>query len=468
MSNRVSHEVHAICGRNIPLRVMVGNMLLEEKTADYMSATLPQNSATRQRPLRVAVIRSPADIAVALGEVAAFERSTGRELEVVVQATGHGSGSVVDDGVVLFDTSRLNDVHIDADARVATVGASAVWGAVNAAAEQHGLLGLAGSAPTVSVSGYTFAGGIGWLVRRDGLASGSLRRVHYVDGHGESCIASDDAPEQIDRDAIWAFRGAGGVGIAHTLEFDLFPVDDLHAGLLLWHGDALPQLIAAWTEALPSVGPSVSMSIAVMHVPPVPPFPPALHGTVAVHLAIADPTGPDGAAALLADMRAAATPVVDDWGPKDAAGLARIHLDPPVASPGVGDARWLDDTAPEVIPQILAAAAASDSLVMVEIRHVAGAPRRRDGAVVSPPGDFIYHGVGSLMVAERSRIDAGLAFLKPVWAPADAGLAPGSWLEAAASAPSALSADVLERARAIADRVDPGRRIRRSRLQVAS
>jgi hypothetical protein len=87
---------------------------------------------------------------------------------------------------------------------------------------------------------------------------------------------------------------------------------------------------------------------------------------------------------------------------------------------------------------------------------------------VSPPGDFIYHGVGSLMVAERSRIDAGLASLKPVWAPADTGLAPGSWLEAAASAPSALSAEVLERARAIADSVDPERRIRRSRLQISS
>lgn len=443
-------------------------MLLDEKTDEYKSATLPHNSATQQHPLRVAALRSPADIAPALAEVAALEQSLGRKLEVVVQATGHGSGSVVDESVVLFDTSRLNGVAIDPDARDATVGAGASWGLVNAAAEKHGLLGLAGSAPSVSVSGYTFAGGIGWLVRRDGLASGSLRRVHYIDARGESRIASDDATEQIGRDAIWAFRGAGGVGIAHTLELDLFPVDDLHAGLLLWHGDALPQLVEAWTNALPSIGPSVSMSIAVMHVPPVPPFPPQLHGSVAVHLGIADPAGPDGAAALLAGMRAVANPVVDDWGPKDAAGLARIHLDPPVASPGVGDARWLDGTAPDVIPQILAEAAVSDSLVMVEIRHVAGAPRRREGAVVSPPGDFIYHGVGSLMVAERSRIDAGLASLKPAWAPADTGLAPGSWLDAAASAPSALSEEVLERARAIADRVDPERRIRRSRLQTSA
>ncbi|GAB3607548.1 FAD-binding oxidoreductase [Conyzicola nivalis] len=440
-------------------------MLLDNSADDYTSATTPLNSATDQVPARVAVISTPADISASLAQVADLERSTGRKFTIAIQATGHGAGAPVDDTVVLFDTSRLNSVTIDAQARVATVGAGATWGAVNAAAEKHGLLGLAGSSPSVSVSGYTFAGGIGWLVRRDGLASGSLRRVHYIDGNGRSRIAEDDAAEQLDRDAIWAFRGAGGVGIAHTLEFDLAPVDDLYAGLLLWHGSALPELVAAWRDGIKRIGPTVSTSIAVMHVPPVPPFPPELHGSIAVHLAVAAPDGPDGATPLLDAMRAAATPVADDWGPKDAAGLARIHLDPPVASPGVGDARWLDASTPDIAEQIFRAAAAPDApLVMVEIRHVAGAPTKKDGAVVSPPGDFIYHGVGSLMLAQRDRIDAGLEALRPSWAAADTGVAPGSWLEAAATALSALRDDVLERARAIADEVDPDRRIRRSRL----
>lgn len=439
-------------------------MLLDDKTDEYKSATQPRNSASAQQPLRVAVLLAPEDIATALAEVAELERSLGRKLEVVVQATGHGAGTVVDENVVLFDTSRLSSVSIDPESRVATVGAGATWAAVNAEAEKHGLLGLAGSAPSVSVSGYTFAGGIGWLVRRDGLASGSLRRVHYVDGRGRSRIAADDAPDQIDRDAIWAFRGAGGVGVAHTLEFDLAPVADLHAGMLLWHGTALAELIPAWRSGIAAVAESVSTSISVLHIPPVPPFPQELHGTVAVHLAIADPDGPDGAAPLLEAMRAAAVPVVDDWGPKGAAGLARIHLDPPVASPGVGDARWLDATTVDIAEQILSAAAEAPSLVMTEIRHVAGAPARRDGAVVAAPGAFISHSVGSLLITDRPSIEAGLEAMKATWASADTGVAPGSWLEAAATAPSALPDQVLLRARSIADRVDPDRRIRRSRL----
>ncbi|MFI7231504.1 FAD-binding oxidoreductase [Nonomuraea angiospora] len=263
--------------------------------------------------------------------MAALAQSSGTPLEIVPQATGHGAGAPVGKGSVLLDTSRLADVSIDPESRVAVVGAGATWSAVNAAAEQHGLLGLAGSAPSVSVSGYTFGGGIGWLVRRDGLASGALQAVHYVDGSGRSRTAADDATEEVDRAAIWAFRGAGGVGIAHTPEFDLVPAADLHAGALLWHADALPELIAAWSSTIGTVGSGVSSSIAVLHVPPLPPFPEELHGRVAVHLAIADPDGPVAATPLLDAMRAAAEPVSDSWGPNRRGGTC---ADPPRSAYG--------------------------------------------------------------------------------------------------------------------------------------
>jgi hypothetical protein len=440
-------------------------MLYDDRSDAYASASRPHNSSSTQRPRRVAAIAHPHDIPAALDDVAVLSRSTRRPIEVVTQATGHGAGSAVDESAVLFDTSRLNAVAIDPRTRVATVGAGATWAAVNAAAEQHGLLGLAGSAPSVSVSGYTFGGGIGWLVRRDGLASGTLRAVHYVDGRGCERVAADDAADQLDRDAIWAFRGAGGVGIAHTLEFDLVPAPELHAGALLWHASALPELMTAWSSAIGAIGGGVSSSISVLHVPPLPLFPEELRGSVAVHLAIADPDGPAAAAPLLDTMRAAARPVVDDWGPKDAAGLARIHLDPPAATPAIGDARWLDGSTPGIAEALLTTAAADGApIVMMEIRHVAGAPTLRGGAVVAPHGDFVYHAVGTLDRFARAEIDAGFAQARAVWTTADTGLTPGSWVEGAASVPSALPGDVRERARAVAHAVDPDLRLRRSRL----
>jgi hypothetical protein len=83
---------------------------------------------------------------------------------------------------------------------------------------------------------------------------------------------------------------------------------------------------------------------------------------------------------------------------------------------------------------------------------------------VAPPGDFIYHAVAPLSLFPRERIEAGFARARSVWSVADAGSAPGSWVEGAASVPDALPADVRKRSAAIADAVDPDARIRRSRL----
>lgn len=193
-------------------------------TQGYDRATTPLNSFVTQRPALVAV---PTDA----DQVAACVRYAAEHgLTVVPQATGHGAAAELDQGVLLVDTSGLASIHIDADARSATVGAGCTWGAVDAAAAEHGLLGRAGSAPTVGVTGFTFGAGAGWLVRAGGLASGSLTAVDYVDGRGEIHRAGDDAERDVDRDVIWACRGGGGVGLAVVLEFGLLPVQDLWAG----------------------------------------------------------------------------------------------------------------------------------------------------------------------------------------------------------------------------------------------
>lgn len=433
-------------------------MLFDSSTPQYARATRPHNASTTQAPRFVAVATRNEEVA----DVLALAGKEG--LVVVPQGSGHGAGAAIGADSLLLDTSRLDSVSIDSETRTATVGSGATWAAVNAAAEQHGLLGLAGSAPSVSVSGYTFAGGIGWLVRRDGLASGALRRVQFADGLGRLRTAADDATDGTDRDAIWTFRGGGGAGIATELEIDLFPTPNLHAGKLLWHGKELDAVVDAWARSLDSVGDGVASSIAVLHVPPLPMFPQELHGTVAVHLAVADPDGAPGAAPLLSAVRTAVTPIVDDWGPADAARLAQIHLDPDGAVPAIGDARWLDDRLPDIAADLLKTAAADSPLVMMEIRHVAGASARRQGATTEAVGPFVYHAVGPLGRSQRAQIDDGFARAREAWSSADAGLSPGSWLEGAASVDEALPHDALARARSIADHIDPEHRIQRSRL----
>ena len=443
-------------GRTVPDDVT----FLEPGSDGYVSATSPHNSSGSQRP---ALVARPHDTD---GVAAVVREAVRRGLRVLPQATGHGAGGTVGEDTIILDTSALTTLSIDAAARVATAGAGLTWGRINPEAEKHGLLGLSGSAPTVSIAGYTFGGGIGWLSRPHGMAAAALRSVDYVDGAGEVRHASDDAADELDREALYAFRGGGGVGIATALEFDLVPVSDLHAGYLLWPVEHLQAVVGAWSAAIGAVGDDVATSISVLHAPPAPPFPDALRGKPLVHLALAASRGASGARPLLDAVRAAAPPEVDTWGPSDAAGLARIHLDPPTAIPALGEARWLTAAAPGHAVDLLSLAASPTSpVVMLELRSVGNDAPARDGAHTRVSGPFLVHGVAALTAPEaRPGIEQAFRQLREVAAPVDAGYSVGSWMEGATTVPDALPGPVRQRVAAAADRVDPAGTLWRHRF----
>ena len=443
-----------------PSHVIEGVSTFPPGSDGYAGATAPQNATARQRP---ALVAAPAGIE----QVAACVRHAARAgLTIVPQATGHGAAGELGNDVLLLDTSRLDAITVDAQHRSARVGAGCRWGAVNAAAIESGLLGRAGSSPTVGVTGFTFGAGAGWLTRPWGLASGALTAVDYVDGTGAVRRASDDAADQLDREVIWACRGGGGVGIAATLEFDLVPVTELWAGYLLWPLDALDAVVGAWAGSIRAFGPALATSLAVLQAPPSPLVPEHLWGTKVMHLSLASTTGAGDAAALFDALHRAPEPETNTWAPTDLDTLGEIHLDPPGAAPGIGAARWLDDSFPAIALDVFHAAADAP-LVEVEVRNVANDAPVRPGAMDRPPGTFMLHGVGGPDPdGGTQHLEAALSRVVGAAAPADTGLAIGSWSDGRPRVPDALPPDVRARVAAIADRVDPDHVLARSPLIV--
>ena len=295
---------------------MRADLLSPPDSVEYRAATHPHNATVAQRPAMVAHPRRAEEVAHAV------QWAAQRNLGVAVQASGHGAGAPIESDRVLVDTSGLNAVHIDARARIAHVGAGATWSAVNAVAERDGLLGLAGTSPTVAVAGYMFGGGVGFLTRPYGMASSALliRR------------AEEDAADTVDREALWAFRGGGGVGVATALTVELVAPQELWAGYRLWSIDALGPVVDAWVSAMGQIGDALSTSISVLRTPPgAPMFPPALQGVPIVHLAFASPQGPDAASPLLRALRMAPAPVIDSsWATPASAALSPSFARPEV------------------------------------------------------------------------------------------------------------------------------------------
>ena len=420
----------------------------------YTAATTPDNSSFPQHPAAVVRAHSADDVARAVA-VAARSGS-----HVIVQATGHGAARPISAEAVLLDTSALDTVDLDVSTRTARVGTGAKWPAVQAVAAPHGLLGLSGTSPTVGVGGYTFSGGVSWFVRKYGLASASLRSVEYVDGTGRVRRAADDAPDSVDREALWAFRGGAPVGIATAIDIGLVEVPELWTGYLLWPADALPAVAAAWAAATTTGGPSVTSSLSLLHLSPEGPFPDELLGTTVVHLSYASPDGGAHLEPMHEAVCAASAPVVDTTSAGDIASLAQIHLDPPTAVPARGTGRWLGPAAADLAAALFGAARVGQpgGLSMIELRHTDSPTVGPHGAMTTVPAPFLLHAVGlGTHDDTRRQTDEVLATVEHVGRAADIGRSAPAFREGQPDSADALPLSDLSRLRAIRDALDPDR-----------
>ncbi|MEU7000420.1 FAD-binding oxidoreductase [Nonomuraea sp. NPDC046570] len=301
------------------------------------------NPALDPRPALVAEAGGPADVRAAV--LAAGEDG----LALAVQATGHGTHAACD-GALLLKTTKLAAVTVAPVRRVARVGPGALWGHVLEAAAPYGLAPLAGSSPTVGVTGFTLGGGVGWLSRRYGFAADSVLRAEVVTADGRHLTATPDRHP----DLFWALRGGGGnFGVVTSLEFRLYPVAEVYAGIAYFPFTGAAGTLAAYRDW--AAGAPREMSTALMLTT----LPGTSERAVAVKAMYAGSA--EHGRRLLAPLWAAAGPVLA--GGLNSMGFAQAAM-------GGTPARHLDlfETLPDPVIDTLVAAGAT-----VEVRHWGGA-----------------------------------------------------------------------------------------------
>ncbi len=351
----------------------------------YDLARMPWNVAVDQRPAAVAVPRSAAEVAAVVRAAAAAG------LRLAPQSTGHNAGPLAEgslDDVVLLRLSEMTGVSIDPDRLQARAIGGTLWRDVVTAAAEHGLAAMHGSSPDVAVAGYTLGGGLSWYARQHGLATHQVTAVEIVTADGE--LVRADAEHHPD--LFWAVRGGGGnVGVVTALEFRLLPRADVYGGMLLWDRERAPEVARAWAAWTREVPDSVTTSLRLMNLPPLPELPPFLSGRqlVVIDGAVLEPD--DRAATLLTPLRAL-SPEMDTFGRMPAAGLVDIHMDPPGPTPAVSHHTMIEALPEDAVAALLAEAGpgSSTSLLFAELRHLGGALARPDtgGALSHLQADY--------------------------------------------------------------------------------
>jgi FAD/FMN-containing dehydrogenase len=203
-----------------PLEAIAFDELGDSFRGELLLPTSPGYDTAR-RIWNGAIDRHPACIArcTGLADVVAVVRfAREHDLEIAVRGGGHSVAgtAVCDDGVVI-DLSAMRAVWVDSASRTAWVQGGALWGDVDHETQAHGLA-TGGIIGHTGVAGLTLGGGIGFLMRKHGLAVDNLLAAEVVTAEGDIVRASTDEHP----DLFWALRGGGGnFGVVTAFRFSL-------------------------------------------------------------------------------------------------------------------------------------------------------------------------------------------------------------------------------------------------------
>ncbi|HEX6451924.1 MAG TPA: FAD-binding oxidoreductase [Trebonia sp.] len=390
---------------------------------------------------------------------AALRYAADAGLTVSVRSGGHSLAgfSTHTDGMVI-DLRRINQVRIlDPAARRVRVGAGATWGAVAKTIQPNGFALTAGDTASVGVGGLTLGGGIGWMVRRYGLAIDNLAGAELVTADGQ-LIRADAAQHQ---DLFWALRGGGGnFGVVISFDFIAQPVSSVHYGEITYQDADLPRLIAGWRDAMRVSDENLTTTLALM--PPVMGQPGRTAATICY--ASADP---DATAAALRPFRRLAPVAGEDI---RVVPYAEVLEEAPPMPPGLRFEMRnallpeLDDTAIAAIGALFRGGA------MLGLRGLGGAAAR-----VHPDATAFAHRDAEVMVTAGAMVPPGappellgeaLAAWPELTAPGTGAGAYIGFLESASADPGGVAAAYPPATgRRLADvkrRYDPGNLFRRN------
>ncbi|MFW6034250.1 MAG: FAD-binding protein [bacterium] len=291
--------------RNAPRRIRgFDGHLITPDDPHYDAARAVWNGAIDRHPRYIARCLSASDVAAALQ----FAREL--QLPLAIRGGGHGvAGSAVCDDGLVIDLGPMKGISVDPVRQTATGQPGVLWGELDAATQAFGLATTGGVVSHTGISGLTLGGGIGWLMRRYGLAVDNLLAADIVTTDGNTVTAS----EHDHADLFWGLRGGGGgLGVVTSFTYRLHPVGpEVLAGPVLWPLEDAPEVLRAYREFV-AAAPRDAASIVTLRRAPATPFLPVeLHGRPVCQVGMLALGEPAGAERLLSTMRAVGRPLID-------------------------------------------------------------------------------------------------------------------------------------------------------------
>ncbi len=316
-SMKVDADINAITGAGAEVTLkraavqelgdsLRGNLLLPGHEA-YEEARRVLNASIDKHPAIIVQPKGMSDVKNAVD----FARES--SLLVAVKCGGHSpSGKSTCDGGMMIDLSLLRSVRVDPDRRVAQVSGGSWLGDMDHDTMNFDLVTTAGTVSHTGVGGLTLGGGFGRLARRFGLAVDNVRGVELVTADGKFVRAYPDE----NPDLYWGVRGGGGnFGVVTNFEFQLHPMQrQVVGGDILFPISEAKQLLNFYAEYSASAPDELYIDGGLVSAP-------GEFSGVMFHVCYSGPLSK--ADEIIAPIRKAGTPILDDIRPVDYVAIQR-------------------------------------------------------------------------------------------------------------------------------------------------
>src|SRR5919202_5027080 len=223
------------------LRTSLRGALLRPDDDQYEAVRQVWNGMIDRKPALIARCAGAADVISAVN----FART--HNLLVSVRGGGHGvAGYAVCDGGLMIDLSGMKGIRVDPAGRTARAEPGLTWGEFDRETQAFGLATTGGFVPSTGIAGLTLGGGLGYLMRRFGLACDNLLSADIVTADGQLRTASAMENE----DLFWGLRGGGGnFGIVTSFEYQLHRVDPMmYGGTLMFPLAQARNVLDYWAD----------------------------------------------------------------------------------------------------------------------------------------------------------------------------------------------------------------------------
>ena len=215
------------------LRRLTGDRLLRPGDTGYGKAALPNNLHFRDmRPQGVAYCSTPQMVA----DVLNWARD--QDMPFAIRGGGHSYSGYSSSHDLVIDMREMRAISHDAETGQVRVEAGVLNGQLYSALSKAGRMITHGRCPSVGAAGYLLGGGIGFNMRRLGMAADALTSAEIVTADGQLRTLSSD----VNPDLFWAIRGGAGgnFGVNTSFTLNTVPMDEtLTVFRMVWRSKTL-------------------------------------------------------------------------------------------------------------------------------------------------------------------------------------------------------------------------------------